>query len=507
MRTFWETYPVEFSGGLVTNVSPLQQAVNFPGSATALLNFEPSIEGGYKKIQGYEKWSEFPVPGTGQIRASIITAPRSAITVRGGKYYTSVDKADWVERLDLSATAGNKIRWTIFNFNGTEKIVMVDGVNKPVFWTSASQAITLDSAAPSDVQGATRVANFKNHLFFAKGTTLYFTSPFNELDYNAANGAGVIDVGSRITGLVVFREQLIVFSVDRIQRIAGNTSSDFVMQPIAANTGAMCGDTIQEVGGDILYLGPDGVRFLSATERIGDFALERASEKIQKEVTNTFVDCGNYASVVIRAKNQYRLFRYDSDLEPQFQVSFLCTRFIDRQSSGVDWAELRGFKVYCSDSRQIGSSEYIIFASDTNFLYTMEEGTSFDGSAIPCRYRSPFWPITDPRIRKTIYKHTLYLKSEGALNVEARLIFDYNQKDVIQPEQFLLVQDTSGVSFWGDVGTVWGSFTYGGTIDSVYSDQAVGSGFTVAVEYREESINPPFSLDTVILEFRANDRK
>jgi len=507
MITAWETYPVELAGGLVTALSPLQQAINLPGSATALINFEPSVEGGYKKIRGYEKWSEFEVPGTGQIRASIITDPRSAITVRGGKYYTSVDKADWVERLDLSSTAGGKIRWDRFNFNGTEKIVMVDGVNKPVFWSSADQSIVVDSAAPLDIQGATRVAVFKNHLFFVKGTALYFTAPFNELDYAAANGAGVIDVGARITGLIVFREQLIVFSIDRIHRIVGNTSSDFAMQPITIDTGAMCGDTIQEVGGDVMYLGPDGVRFLSATERIGDFALERASKNIQQNIVDAFVDCGNYSSVVIRSKNQYRLFRFDESLNRKFQKSFLCTRFLDRQAQGTSWAEIEGIKVYCADSRQIGSGEYVIFASDSNFIYLMESSNGFDGQPIACRFRTPFWPITDPKVRKTIYKHTAYLKSRGLLNLSANLIFDYGEKSVIQPGQFNLIQNTTGVSFWGSPASVWGNFNYGGTIDFVYPNQVVGSGFTVAVEYREESTNPAFNLDTIILEFKMSDRK
>jgi hypothetical protein len=461
----------------------------------------------YKKILGYNKWHEFPVPGEGLVTGVVVTGTRDLIAVREGKFYTSVDKADWVERLDLSLSAGNKIRWDTFNFDGTQKIVMVDGINRPVFWDSSDQSIVEDTSAPADVQGATRVVAFKNHLFFSKDTSLYFTAPFNELDYDPANGAGVIDVGARITGMVVFREQLFVFSIDRINRIAGNTSSDFVMQPVTMKTGALCGDTIQEVGGDILYLGPDGVRYLSATERIGDFALERASEKIQKEITNTFVDCGNFASLVVRGKGQYRVFRFDETVDKKFNRGYLATRFIDRQSSGIDWSLLFGFKVYCADSEQIGSAEYIIFASDDDYLYEMESGNSFDGAVIPCRYRSPFMPITDPKIRKTVYKHTLYLKATGQFNIDARVVFDYDAPNTVQPDAFTIQQTSAGISFWGDPTTSWGAFSYGGTIDSVYLNQTIGSGFTVAVEYREESTRPSFTLDTVILEFRQNDRK
>jgi len=56
MPDAWETFRIEFKGGLVTNLSPLQQAINAPGSARILRNYEPSIDGGYKRIQGYAKF-------------------------------------------------------------------------------------------------------------------------------------------------------------------------------------------------------------------------------------------------------------------------------------------------------------------------------------------------------------------------------------------------------------------------------------------------------------------
>jgi len=65
MPTAWNTFPVEFKGGLVTNISPLQQGINAPGSARTLVNFEPSIEGGYRRIEGYNKFDTDYVPPYG----------------------------------------------------------------------------------------------------------------------------------------------------------------------------------------------------------------------------------------------------------------------------------------------------------------------------------------------------------------------------------------------------------------------------------------------------------
>ena len=59
MATQWQTFPIEFRGGLISNLSPLQQGSNAVGSATTLQNFESSKEGGYSKIKGFAKFSDY----------------------------------------------------------------------------------------------------------------------------------------------------------------------------------------------------------------------------------------------------------------------------------------------------------------------------------------------------------------------------------------------------------------------------------------------------------------
>ena len=59
------TYAFEFKGGLVSNLSPLQHGTQQPGTARLLKNFEPSIEGGYKRILGYDKFDSNTVPAFG----------------------------------------------------------------------------------------------------------------------------------------------------------------------------------------------------------------------------------------------------------------------------------------------------------------------------------------------------------------------------------------------------------------------------------------------------------
>jgi hypothetical protein len=505
MRTAWETLPIEFTGGLKTNISLLQQGTNFPGSASILINFEPSIEGGYKKIEGYNRWIDSVVPGTDVVRGVVVATKDNVVAVRNAKYYTCVGKTSWVEKYNIGDELGSRIRHTTFNFDGTPRVCMVDSFHKPVYYNTVADTITIDAAAPADVQGASQVVVFKNRLFFAKGPNIVYTAPYAHLDYNPANGAGVVNVGDTISGLIVFRDQLIVFCTDQIKRLTGSSPSDFALLDITKRTGAVNGDTIQEVGGDILYLGPDGIRYLSATEKNDDFGLQRASEDIQKDVLDTFSGVDSYASMVIRPKAQYRLFRYNESTPAESSRGILGVRFADQSSTGIEWAILKGMKVYVTDSKQFGNNEICLFANSTGYVYEMEQASSFDGASISCVFKTPFLPLGDPQLRKTIYKHTLYLKSNGRLELNFRMYLDYEVAEAIQPTSFLIEDENQGVTTYGT--GIYGEDTYGGISRVVYKNQVVGSGFTVALSYSESSTRPAFSLDTAVLEYRTNDRK
>ena len=657
MPTAWQTYPVEMKGGLVTNISPLQQGVTLPGSARSLVNFEPSIEGGYRRIEGYTKYDDDYVPpygeplvqGSGQsgttlILGNIYAAPDegSVFTISGvtGTYTVSsasfsntqktatltitpslasspADKAEitfentsalisglfyfdqkavayrnndiwessgsgWskvnvpsyggtsinssgysgttvgikdattspkvgdtfkiagvelvyaitdvtfvtsgnyiltispaldsspaddagVTFLSTDRASGNKHRFVRHFFTGTSNIVCVDGVNKP-FKYNGTVFETL-SEAPSEVQGAQHVANFKSHIFYAKGNTVTFTAPYSDDDFSPANGAGTITIPHTVTGLVVFREQLIVFSTNTIHRLVGNTISDFQLQPISQDIGCVRTDTIQEVGGDIVFLGPDGLRLLSATDRIGDFGLAVASRPIQSQTEDLVNNNSSFASCVIRQKNQYRIFGFSPNRLARDSYGILGTQFADQTAEGMAWAELKGFLVYVADSIYSGAdqNEVVIFANNTGYVYSMEVGNTFDGVNIPAYFYTPFFPISDPQKRKTFYRLTTYIDPQGSVNGSVTPKLDFDGAGLVQPSTITFSNDAATASYYGTA--IYGVSTYGGKLRNVFKEQLVGSGFTLSLEYDYEGNDPPFSIDFVAIEFLENDRQ
>ena len=736
MPTNRESFPVEFKGGLVTNLSPLQQGINMPGSAITLKNFEPSISGGYKRILGFSKFDPNVIPpygspvvhgasqsGTTLIIAGTHTTPTAGdtFTIAGdttvytvkspafdgtnnrttldlmdangtnlslaaspangtavtfisytGTYRTlgvevfsdsvivalnadlfettgagftkinvpsygtvlvngasqsgatlavdaltsapkvgdiftiaGVDKVYTVTTsatvssggstlainpnlasspadnavvtfISLSRESAGRTRFIEYNFTGTKKVAIVDGINPPALYDGTT--FTALVSAPADVIGATQVVAFKNHIFYSKADLLTFTAPFLDTNFEPGDAAGSIRIGDNITGLTIFREQLIIFTEKSIFRISGTGLASWVLEPITLDIGCIDGDTIQEIGGDIMFLTEDGLRLLSATERIGDFGLGVVSKTIQDVMTKFIASASLFSSVVVRSKSQYRVFAFNPSIIGDAAKGIIGTQFSPQGGEDMAWSEIRGMEVFAASSKVVDSSEVIVFSSDTGHLFKMEDGNSFDNVDIEAEYLSPYLPLNDPRTRKTIYKVYLYTDPVGSVNFTFNLKFDYDELNSVQPASIGFTNATAAISFYGDnnfatfattasgssgatsitvasntnivlgdtiVGTGIPAATtvtggnspetaitgttitlsaaltstisnvrvtssgsvFGGKVQNIFSTQTVGTGFTTAIQFKSTSQDPPFSLDTAMLEYATKSRR
>jgi hypothetical protein len=512
MATQWQTFPIEFRGGLISNLSPLQQGTNAVGSATILQNFESSKEGGYSKIKGYEKYSDTEVTGSGPILAlKVISSGRIVVARQNASNLTEYYYGTGTTWTSMGARPllGNKAKSVLYNLDGDDKVVFVDGVNYPAIYNTSGNTLTAVTSS-TDALGADHVAVFKDTAFYAKGNNVFFTAPFTVDDFSAGNGAGSINVSNDITGLAVFRDQLIIFTTDSIKRLTGNTAADFQVSPITDRIGCINGDTIQEVGGDIMYLAPDGIRLLSATDRIGDFGLDVASDPIAKSANTFLSSTSNFTSVVLREKSQYRIFAYIDSEQTKVAKGLIATKLIAQGSSGISWSTTFGIQAHIADSRYSGTAETIAFANGDGYIYSMDTGSSFDGNDIEAIYESPFMSISDPQMRKSFYKMTLYAEPSGPMSIDVNIKYDFDtttNTGVIQPKTQTIQSTGDSVFIYGSSAAEFGTATYGGELDVVYNTNLVGSGKTIALRLEDFSTNPTFTLDTALLEFRQNDRQ
>ena len=260
---------------------------------------------------------------------------------------------------------------------------------------------------------------------------------------------------------------------------------------------------MKEVGGDVLFLGPDGIRFLGATERIGDFNLALASRQIQENLTKFIKPGSTYTTSVFREKNQYRIFEYKQSTSKSNSEGFIGTQFMDQNAQSINWGTTRGIKAYRSSSSYVDDAEISLFSNDDEYVYQMDVGNTFDDLQIRSLLYTPFMAINDPSIRKTAYKLDTFFDPEGAVTGKLTLKYDFNKPSKNQPAPVPIV----GGGLFSLYGTaVYGASTYSNEPTTSLENQVVGSFFTVSLQYEFQG-GAPFVLDTAILEYSTSDRK
>jgi hypothetical protein len=214
----------------------------------------------------------------------------------------------------------------------------------------------------------------------------------------------------------------------------------------------------------------------------------------------------DYCSVVIREKNQYRIFRYEPTTASN-SVGYVGMQKIDQTGQGIEWGQLLGMNAYRASSTYVNEQEVILFANHDGFVYRMDVGSTFDGTAIVSRLHTPFMSVNDPTIRKTLYDVRTYFDSEGTFRGNLTPRYDFNDPNKIQP--FTDTLDAGGdFTVYGE--GVYGTSTYGGLPDTTVKTNFTGSFFTVSLQYEfglDDQVSPPFTLDTILLSYSTEDRK
>ena len=217
---------VSLGGGLILNKDVFSMS---PGEALQLQNFEPDIEGGYKKILGTTKFNSNIVP---QVSASservVFTAIFNDVVLagRGGSIHRgSAGSGSWTSTITSLGTPTQNYEHRLFNFDGTDKIVITTGTSNPQILNTSFSTSVVNATGTSNFKF---VEIFKNHIFFAGHSSniqeVSFMGPNQTNDFQSGNGGGTIKVDTEIVGLRAFRDSLIIFGKDKIFKLTGSSS-------------------------------------------------------------------------------------------------------------------------------------------------------------------------------------------------------------------------------------------------------------------------------------------
>ena len=525
-----QPFGVSCKGGLNTNLNQLEM-LSQPGLATSLRNFEVDPDGGYRRINGFTPYGTTRPDGDTPI-LGVYPYGLGAVVVAGTNIYYSDNGNTWIQvNKDTNHTGS------------TEAELASDAVLTRVNQEQAQFTLMLAPTGHSDTPyGSLTIATGPNKLahFHIKGTgtgrifvyeeintpaagkyialvsrhlcvvdttnapaTIYYSKTNDDKDFTGT-GSGAIALDDNIVGIKSFRDSLYIFCKNTIHRLDNidNSAAVQIVQ-ITANVGCLSGESIQEIGGDLVFLAPDGIRTIAGTTRIADVELSSVSRQIQSIIGDIASSIDSYiiTSTVLRKKSQYRLF-YSQPTESAFTSKGIIGTLTP---NGFEWSETLGIQARGLQSAYDSESiEYTYHGDKNGYVYVHDEGISFNGANISAIYQTPNYDFGDIGTRKTLKYARVSFSPEGVVQPTLRVRYDYEDPQVTQPPDYILDTVPAPATFGI---AIFDAATFGATNDPMVRQPVEGSGNTCSFKITSDDQSSPYSINGFYIDYVPAGRR
>ena len=294
----------------------------------------------------------------------------------------------------------------------------------------------------------THVKVHKHQLFFSFAGSVQHSALGNPFSWAVILGAAEIATGFVITGFDIQpgaegNAALLVACRQRLFVLYGNSVSDWNLVRYREKVGAYEW-TIQQIA-YTLFLDDRGIMDLRTVQAFGNFDHSQLTGKIRRLMTTKRPL--STASVVVRDKNQYRIFFTDKTAlyitMERAEVMGIMPVMLNHQITTA-WSQESATGV-----------EEAYFGCDDGFVYQMERGTSFDGDNIYAFIYTHFDHGKSIEWSKEYYGPvTLEGRGAGYAEVDVSYALDSGSADVGQPDIQTGILPLGVGSEW-DVGLLW----------------------------------------------------
>jgi hypothetical protein len=530
-----QPYTVACAGGLVKASNQID-LLKTPGVATDLRNFEVSIEGGYRRINGYSKLgsgSAALVSGSADTIHGVIPYGDGVVACASTGIYFSQDGTSWLNisrssvdasgdnysaftgRSTLTRTGQGKISFSLFEGPTYDYglLIICDGANEPYYFRMEGTGSNINTRTyfggeitVTSTKFATYSEIHDKHLIVAgvedNLSTVYYSTLLDPTTFNGT-GSGSITLSDQIVGIKSFRNELFIFcrnSIFKLQDINGTA----VVIPVAKNIGCLSGYSIQEIGGDLIFLAPDGLRTVAGTARIGDVELGTVSKAIQPIITQVAENIDKYiiSSVVIREKSQYRLFYTNTSVINAQQEGIIGTL----RPNGFEWSETKGIEVTSIGAGFNNDGVEKYFHGDTDgYVLVHDSGNDFNGSNILARYATPDYDYGDLGTLKTLHYVRVSCSAEGTVTPALQIKYDFNSQDIPQPTSDFSFGTVNSPAIFAEA--VFNTNAFGGTAAPMIRIPVQGSGTSNNFTVVTEDTKAPYKINGLYIDFIPSGRR
>jgi hypothetical protein len=525
------------TGGLDLVSSPFE-LLRFPNKAIKLKNFEVASQGGYRRINGYLVLGEgSATQPEGTLRVLGVKAyGEGVIACVDTSIYYSEDGITWLQ-VNKDTTGSGKAEGDMPATAALDRpsqgraqfsLMTAPSGNETTTYGSLSIATGADKVGLFRIEGTGGSKTFyyseisgvgnpaagsllelnDQHLCVVdtvnEPSTIYYSTLNIDSDFTGT-GSGSVTIPDKIVAIKSFRKELYIFGSNTIRKLVDINGTPLV-ENVALNIGCVSPYTVQEMGGDLIFLAYDGIRTIAGTSRIDDIELSVLSTLIRpliKSILNN-ADAYIFSSVVIRKKNQYRLFYNNT---ATLKAKGIIGTLRPNQETGqiaFEWSETDGVAVTAIDSSfNLAGIEVVYHGDDTGYVYQHDVGASFNGEGIEYVYETPDFDLGDPGMRKTTHYMNVSMLPESSTTISLQTKFDFNSNNIVQPLVQDVVVTASGATYGeGLYGTaIYGSGTDYGRIN------LIGSGTSVAFRFFGTNTDYPFIISGFYVLFVPHDRR
>jgi hypothetical protein len=598
-------YVLNLNGGLDL-VSPHYVLQQNPGTARIMINYEPSVSAGYRRINGWTQFgSATPTGGTDTI-LGVFPYADGVVAIAGSGIYFSTDGDTWMqvnrdtytqqstgtltidgsvnvtkgtEAADLTTlySLGEDIRISgeirnivgitadtitvdqafttstsaIHYKNGTDTLSGTilarvgqgramfawyeeDGEYGSLVWSDENgnydlgyfkitgtgagrvyQYDVLDSAnfgAPSKPKYITQ---FDERIVVANDAAstgnVAWSDRLNNRRFTGAS-SGTLQVDHPVLAVRGLRDRVVVFcrnSIHQLVELDDPNQLNTAILPVTYKVGCASGWTVQEIGGDLIFLAPDGIRTLKAADSYGDVQFGNVARKIDPIIKEILANLNSttFSSVTLRNKNQYRLFYTRTTFFDAEQPALIGTLKADNTGEVVwQWSKIEGMPVSAIDGvasvsdLSLNLEKHIQGMTDGKIGFH-DEGNSFNGADVQARLELNELDYGDIGRRKTLHYVRIFgdVESPTVDDITMNVVYDYSDDNTAQPPAYPLA-GVGGVAGYGTA--IYDTDVYGGPAD--FSERVLieGSGYSNKFKFDSLGPNGPYSINSLYIDMR-----
>jgi hypothetical protein len=542
-----QPYALACEGGLDKSSSSFE-LLRRPGAATRLRNFEVDIAGGYRRVNGFSVFGGDSVAkpnSTNQVLGLHVYAD-GVIACSGTNIYFSQDGESWLQinmgsvdaggddytaftgRSAVARTSQSLAHFTTYEGDTTygEVVITDEGSGVlPFYFKMTGTGSALSSRtffAKTITVSSTEYPKFcvmhDKHLVVGGAATtpntIYYSGT-NDIDDFTSSGSGSIKLDDQVVGLRSFRDDLIIFCKNSIWKLSNiNIAASIAVTPITKNIGCLDGKSIQEIGGDLVFLAPDGIRTLAGTVRIGDVELGTVSRSIQPVIKKIADNIGtfNISTIVIRDKSQYRLY-YGTSSSGDAAEGIIGTLKTNEQGfTQFQWAETFGIDASTAAASGFNYSgvEKHYHGDYTGYVYNHDTGNSFNPAEtetnIKAEYQTPDLDYGDLGTLKTLKYVKISATPEGEISSTLRIRYNFDDPDSPQPSDYSLSVDKPSL-FGTAVFGATAAHKFGAASDPITRQVIEGSGHSNYFRIFSDDTKDPYTVNGLYIDYIPSGRQ